>query len=63
MTRLTQFTELDYLHIKEIHARILEQREEILTAFLAKYGVEADKVEQVINVGPQGMSWYLKIKE
>jgi hypothetical protein len=36
---------------------ILANREEILTAFVAKYGFEPDDAIQIVEQGPQGFSW------
>ena len=35
--------------IKKIQIEIVEQREEILTAFVAKYGFNPEDVEQVVD--------------
>ncbi len=36
-------------HVKEAWERIQAQREEILEAFIAKYGIEPDQAVQVIK--------------
>lgn len=45
------------------HARvkaILEQREEILEAFIAKYGADPDRMMQVVQNRKEGCCWYVR---
>lgn len=39
--------------------RVMEQREEILEAFVAKYGAEPDDTYQVEQETPSGRVWYV----
>ena len=51
--------------VRSIQREILEQREEILTAFIAKYGVGPDECIQVIDYSrlQEGiLSWRVEIK-
>lgn len=45
---------------KETVKKIYAQREEILTAFVAKYGCEPDQVEQVLEMQPTKMIFYVQ---
>jgi hypothetical protein len=49
-----------YEEAQRILQAINEQREEILIAFIAKYGAEPDEVEQVIV---DGTRWYVQLKK
>lgn len=42
--------------------KILDQREEVLRAFIAKYGCEPDEIEQVEQMTDTGRVWYLRRK-
>lgn len=42
---------------------IMLEREEILTAFIAKYGCEPDEIEQVEEPTEFGMKWYVRMKQ
>lgn len=46
--------------INEIKERIYAQREEILEAFIAKYGCEPDECEQVVEKTLNGMRWFVR---
>lgn len=39
-----------------------EQREEIAKAFLAKYGLEPNEVEQIVEQIPDGFRWFIRKK-
>ena len=39
---------------------IFRQREEILTAFIAKYGIDPEECEQVIEQGSNKTSWFVR---
>jgi len=55
---VTKEWEMEYVlgKVKEI----MDQREEILTAFIAKYGYEPDEVVQIETVRPDGTrTWHL----
>jgi len=39
--------------------KIIEQREEILSAFIAKYGCQPDEIVQVEQHTANGVRWYL----
>lgn len=41
-------------------AKIMAQREEILNAFIAKYGDEPDQCVQVVTVTDSQMTWSVK---
>ena len=42
---------------------VMQNREEILTAFIAKYGCEPDQVEQIMEKDSQDkLHWYVKKK-
>ncbi len=41
---------------------VLRQREEILAAFIAKYGLEPDEVEQVSMATNEGEVWFVRKK-
>lgn len=43
--------------------RIAEEREEILAAFLSKYGCNPDEAEQVIKYRFGSITWYVRKKE
>jgi uncharacterized protein with von Willebrand factor type A (vWA) domain len=44
-------------------ARVMAQREEILEAFVAKYGADPDQVEQVEQRMKDGSTrWFVRIK-
>jgi hypothetical protein len=46
----------------KIWSQILEQREEILKAFVAKYNLQPDEVEEVIEHRGTETVWYLRRK-
>ena len=41
---------------------IMTQREEILTAFIAKYGCDPSKIEQVMEFTHDKVIWYIRKK-
>lgn len=42
---------------------VMQNREEILTAFIAKYGCEPDEIEQIMETDHQNrIHWYVKKK-
>lgn len=43
--------------------KIAAQREEILTAFLAKYNCDPDKAEQVVTFMPDQILWKVRRRE
>ena len=45
--------------IKQLYKRLLAQRNEILAAFIAKYGYEPDEIEQVERMTENGWIWYV----
>ncbi len=47
-------------HIQNVLDGIHSQREEILRAFIAKYGCEPDEVVQVENTTPTGTRWWVE---
>lgn len=49
--------------VQKTIAEIAEQREEILRAFIAKYGCEPDEVEQVMRVSPWETIWFVRVRE
>lgn len=49
--------------LRETMEFIREQREEILTAFIAQYGCRPDEVEQVIQYFPQSIVYRVGKKE
>jgi hypothetical protein len=44
-------------------AYIIEQREEIITAFIAKYGCQPDEIEQVEERYDGLTKWYVRKKD
>lgn len=48
------------LEVRKRIDNILKQREEILTAFIAKYGYDPDKIEQITENTVDGMKWYVR---
>jgi hypothetical protein len=52
-------TEL-WAEMRKAVARIQEQRDEIITAFIAKYQVGPDEIEQVEQRTPTGSVWYVR---
>jgi hypothetical protein len=46
--------------ILAISKQIMEQREEILKAFIAKYGFAPDEAVQVIEYTHNGTRWYVE---
>lgn len=48
--------------IDKIRSEIADQREEILKAFLAKYKVQPEECEQIIENTPTGIRWYVRKK-
>jgi hypothetical protein len=49
-------------HVKEAWERIQAQREEILEAFIAKYGIEPDQAVQVIKRKGNKLVWGVRHK-
>jgi hypothetical protein len=48
-----------------IKAEIINQREEIVTAFIAKFGCDADQLEQVVDMSDYGrgiLRWSIRRK-
>jgi hypothetical protein len=52
-----------FISSKEVINNILDQREEILKAFIAKWGYEPDEVEQVHEKQPYGDIYYIQKRE
>jgi hypothetical protein len=52
-----------YQKIKYQINAIMQQREEILTAFIAKYGCQPEEVEQVILHGIDSITWEIRKKK
>jgi hypothetical protein len=51
--------------VKRVHLEIINQREEILRAFIAKYGFDPDEVEQVVDMNDYDkliIRWYVRKK-
>lgn len=48
--------------IKDLLQKIYEQREEILTAFIAKYGCGPDECEQVVQLSPDGEKYWVRLR-
>lgn len=46
--------------LRELWEKIMAQREEIAAAFIAKYGIQPDQVEQVVRPCKGGVRWYLR---
>lgn len=44
------------------YTTILEQREEILSAFIAKYGIEPNEIEQVERQDENETIWFVRRK-
>ena len=51
------------LNISRAIEKIMEQREEIVDAFIAQYGVTPDRMQQVLEFNEKGILWYLKVRE
>jgi hypothetical protein len=61
LTAGIQYPRFDIHHILE---KIYEQREEIITAFLAKYGLDPAECEQIIETGRDGETiWHVRKRE
>jgi hypothetical protein len=56
----TGFLTLEY---QEFIKKIMQQREEIAEAFIAKYGLDPSEVEQVVEYQPMKIVYYLRKKE
>ena len=41
---------------------IYDQREQIVTAFIAQYGYKPDEVEQVVQYTGNGIKWFVRKK-
>ncbi len=50
-------------HIQKTLDGIYSQREEILRAFLAKYGCDPDEVVQFEETTPTGTKWWVERKK
>ena len=48
---------------RETINKVMLQREEILTAFIAKYGCEPDEIVQVVTLTPTGSTWTIERKK
>lgn len=48
--------------MRESMDRVYEQREEIIVAFLAKYGCGPEELEQVEERTAHGVVWYVRRK-
>ncbi len=46
--------------LRRLSVEIQQQREEILRAFIAKYGWQPDEVEQVQEYRLDGVRWYVR---
>ena len=44
----------------KIYKDVLEQREEILKAFIAKHGYQPEEIEQVFQSTPDGFRWWVR---
>lgn len=53
----------ELLRIRKIMDEIFAQREEILRAFIAKYGCGPEEVEQVVANTPEGSKWFVRKRE
>jgi hypothetical protein len=51
------------VRVPELLHRISEQREEILTAFVAKYGCGPDECEQVVQRSPDGEKYWVRLRK
>lgn len=47
----------------EIWLRVMRDREEILTAFIAKHGCGPDDVIQIEQRNADGLRWYVRMKD
>jgi hypothetical protein len=63
MTLELKFTQPEILNIDKAVEGIMNNREKILEAFIAKYGWSPDKIVQVLEFTRTGMSWSLRVKE
>ena len=48
---------------QDFYRKILAQRDEILRAFIAKYGYGPEEAEQVITDGPDGIRYWVQRKK
>ena len=48
---------------KELINSILSQREEIVKAFIAKYGFAPEEAEQVCQQTSEGIIWFIRKKQ
>ncbi len=46
--------------LRRLSVEIAQQREEILRAFIAKYGWQPDEIEQVQEYRLDGVHWYVR---
>ncbi len=46
--------------LKAMMAKIMEERDEIVCAFLAKHGCNPEDAEQVIRFSPEGLTWRVR---
>jgi chorismate mutase len=51
-----------YEHGKKISEKIHEQREEILEAFIAKYGCEPQDLVQIIQQTEEGIKFFVRVR-
>jgi hypothetical protein len=51
-----------HMELRRQLLEISEQKEEIIRAFIAKYGCDADDIELVTQQHPNGSSWYIRRK-
>jgi hypothetical protein len=63
---MAEYDEIVSETVKKIMTDIAEHREEIVKAFIAKYGVGPEEVEQVINMSQYAsgiITWSIRRKE
>jgi len=46
--------------VRDAYRKIMAQREEIIEAFIAKYGIEPDELLQVQRETPTGQTWSIE---
>jgi hypothetical protein len=59
---LAEVERLTGARVPELLRQIYEQREEILEAFIAKYGCEPDECEQVVQRSPDGEKYWVRLR-
>lgn len=62
-TEMDRKLELLCRRAQNAYSEVIAQREEILRAFIAKYGCQPDEIEQIIQTTCDGVRWYVRNKK